>query len=63
MAMAATDRQQVREATKLRRLSVEMEKLERKIDKANMGSEERLALLRKQAAVSDARQNLRDQRS
>jgi len=39
-----------------------MDKLDRKIDKANMGSEERLTLLRKQAALSDARQTLRDQR-
>jgi hypothetical protein len=60
--MASPDRQQVREAVRLRKLSDEMEKLDRKIDKANMGSEERLTLLRKQAAVSDARQNLRDQR-
>ncbi len=59
---ASPDRQQVREAVRLRKLSDEMDKLDRKIDKANMGSEERLTLLRKQAAVSDARQNLRDQR-
>ncbi len=59
---ASPDRQQVREAVRLRKLSDEMDKLDRKIDKANMGSEERLTLLRKQAAVSDARQNLRDRR-
>jgi hypothetical protein len=60
--MASPDRQQVREAVRLRKLTDEMDKLDRKIDKANMGSEERLTLLRKQAALSDARQNLRDQR-
>jgi hypothetical protein len=59
---ASPDRQQVREAVRLRKLTDEMDKLDRKIDKANMGSEERLTLLRKQAALSDARQNLRDQR-
>ena len=59
---ASPDRQQVREAVRLRKLTEEMDKLDRKIDKANMGSEDRLTLLRKQAALSDARQTLRDRR-
>ncbi|MDP9347444.1 MAG: hypothetical protein M3P44_17355 [Actinomycetota bacterium] len=60
--MASPDRQNVREAVRLRRLSDEMDKLDRKIDKASMGSEERLSLLRKQASISDERQTLRDRR-
>ena len=60
--MATPDRQNVREAVRLRRLTDEMDKLDRKIDKADMGTEERLTLLRRQASVSDERQTLRDRR-
>ncbi len=60
--MATPDRENVREAVRLRRLTDEMDKLDRKIDRANMGSAERLKLLREQASVSDERQTLRDRR-
>ena len=60
--MASPDRENVREAVRLRRLTDEMDKLDRKIDKADMGTEERLTLLRRQASVSDERQTLRDRR-
>jgi hypothetical protein len=61
--MAQTDRESLKEAVRLRRVTDEMDRLERKIDKAGMGSEERLALLRQQASLSDERQNLRDRRT
>lgn len=60
--MATPDRENVREAVRLRRLTDEMDKLDRKIDKADMGTEERLTLLRRQASLSDERQTLRDRR-
>ena len=61
--MANPDRDSLRAAVELRKVSDKMDRLERKIDKAGMGSEERLALLRQQASLSDERQTLRDRRT
>jgi hypothetical protein len=56
------ERQASQDATSLRKVSEKMAKIEGKIDSARMGSEERLALLRTQASLSDERETLRDQR-
>jgi hypothetical protein len=45
-----------------RRLTEQMLRLERNIEKQEMGSPERLELLRQQASLSDERESLRSRR-
>ena len=61
--MATPGRDAARRVAQMQKLSDEMARLERQIDTAGMGSPERLALLRRQASVSDARQTLMDRRA
>jgi hypothetical protein len=49
-------------AVKARKLTEQMLRLERTIEKQEMGSPERLEMLRQQASLSDERESLRSRR-